>query len=149
MSASPNQFASLVTIPESLCLSESYPAIAASIPLARGAVVDFGRAAGLAGEPLDRLRLAVTEAVTNAVLHGFETDAGHVQVTAALADDELWLLVADDGCGFLHATAGARGLGWGLALIADACEDFEIVERAGGGTELRMRFSVDDPALAY
>jgi two-component sensor histidine kinase len=138
----------LVSIHKTHCLSESYPATAASIPRARSAVVDFGLAAGLVGERLDALRLAVTEAVTNAVIHGFETAAGHVQVTAALAGDELWLLVADDGCGFLHATGGPRGLGWGLALIADACEDFEIAERSGGGTELRMRFSVDDAALA-
>jgi anti-sigma regulatory factor (Ser/Thr protein kinase) len=148
MSASTKLAAKLVCIPERLSLSESYPAVAGSIPRARDAVVEFAHAAGLAGAELDALRLALTEAVTNAVLHGFDATAGSVQVTAALAGGELWVLVADDGCGFLHARRGSRGMGWGLALIADACEDFEIAERAGGGTELRMSFAVAEPALS-
>lgn len=126
---------------KTLTLSEAYPAAAASVPLARAAVADFARAAGLPAEQVHSLRLAVSEAVTNAVVHAFRGAArGHVQVSGARAGDELWVLVADDGCGFLHGARGAPGLGWGLALIAEVCEQFEIAERAGGGTELRMRF---------
>jgi two-component sensor histidine kinase len=56
-------------------------------------------------------------------------------------DGELWILVADEGCG--HQTASANpGLGWGLALIAEACDDFILAERSAGGTEARMRFDV-------
>jgi anti-sigma regulatory factor (Ser/Thr protein kinase) len=130
----------VVCIPKSLSLNETYPPVAASIPRARNAVVEFARGAGCSEPQIDSLRLAVTEAVTNAVLHGFETEAGKIQLTIARVSDEVWVLIADDGCGFLHPRRRSHGLGWGLALIADACDDFEIAERASGGTELRMRF---------
>ena len=138
----------LVCLSNSLSLTEVFPAVAASIPRARSTVVEFARTVGFADAELDALRLAVTEAVTNAVLHGFDTATGHVQLTAARAGDEIWVLVADDGCGFLHATRESCGLGWGLALIAEACDEFEIVERAGGGTELRMRFTHAEPTFS-
>jgi stage II sporulation protein AB (anti-sigma F factor) len=136
----------MVCLSNSLSLTETYPAVAASIPRARAAVVEFARTGGIGDAELDALRLAVTEAVTNAVLHGCDAATGHVQLTAARVSDEIWVLVADDGCGFLHAPPESRGLGCGLALIADACDELEIAERADGRTELRMRFTHAEPA---
>jgi serine/threonine-protein kinase RsbW len=130
----------LVSIPKRLSLSESYPAVAGTVPRARAAVAEFAQVVGATEPELEAIRLAVTEAVTNVVVHAYGEAGGQVHLTAALASDELWVLVADDGRGFLHASRGANRMGWGLALIADTCERFEIAERAGGGTELRMCF---------
>jgi anti-sigma regulatory factor (Ser/Thr protein kinase) len=96
---------------------------------------------------IESVRLAVSEAVTNAVLHAYDDNPdeagprGEVQVTLALAQGEFWVLVADEGHGHQSAPS-SPGLGWGLALIADACRHFLITERSGGGTELRMGFSL-------
>ena len=49
------------------------------------------------------------------------------------------MLVADDGCGF-QTPAQKPGLGLGLTLIANVSEEYVVMERATGGTELRMRF---------
>jgi anti-sigma regulatory factor (Ser/Thr protein kinase) len=107
----------------------------------------FARDAGLSGERLHKLRLAVSEAVTNVVVHAYRDRAGTVSLAAALASGELWILVSDSGCGF--QTPSARpGLGLGLALMADACDDFVIAERAEGGTEARLLFALDGPAAA-
>lgn len=92
---------------------------------------------------VDSVRLAVSEAVTNAVLHAYGEAPGEVHVTLAIADEEFWILVADDGCGHQSVPA-SPGLGLGLALIADACQHFLITERSGGGTELRMGFPLDE-----
>jgi anti-sigma regulatory factor (Ser/Thr protein kinase) len=131
----------LVSLPKTPNLSQTYPAVAESVRRARSAVVEFAQALGAGDAELEPVRLAVSEAVTNAVVHGFRSARpGQVQVTAASAAGELWVLVADDGCGFLHASRNERGHGWGLPVIADASDQFEIAERAGGGTELRMCF---------
>jgi serine/threonine-protein kinase RsbW len=122
-------------------LSESYPAVAKSIPHARLAVTQFAARSGVAGEPLDAVRLAVTEAVTNAVKHAYPETTGAFHVTAAVTGGELWVLVADDGCGY-QTPSRHPGLGCGLTIIAQLSEEYVITERATGGTEVRMPFRI-------
>lgn len=85
--------------------------------------------------------LASSEAVTNAVVHAYRGERGSVYVTAAVASGELWILIADDGCG-LEARADRPGFGFGLGLIAQVTDELAVVARAHGGTELRMRFDL-------
>src|SRR5205807_1693454 len=78
---------------------------------------------------------------TNVVLHAYPTAAGQIHVSAAVAGDELWILIADDGVG-LHTGGTSGGLGIGLALIAELSDSFSVVNRASGGTEVRIRFDL-------
>lgn len=124
-------------------LNQSYPAVAQSVPRARNDVVAFAVRRGATQAQVDAIRLAVSEAVSNAVLHAYDgKGSGDIHVTAEIAEQELWVLIADDGCGF-QAPARNPGLGWGLPLIAHMSERLEIAERADGGTEIRMRFPID------
>ena len=93
------------------------------------------------------LRLAVSEAVTNAVVHAYRGRSGTVRVAGAVASGELWVLVSDGGCGY-QTPPERPGLGLGLVLIADACDEFVIAERAEGGTEARMQFVLGGAAEA-
>lgn len=119
--------------------SRIYPAMPETVPRARRALVEFAIEAGADGVQVDALRLAVSEALSNAVRHAYRDDLGAVHVTAALVDDELWVEVGDDGHG-LETRSDSPGLGMGLALIASMSDDFAVVRRPSGGTELRMRF---------
>src|SRR5205823_1204097 len=88
----------------------------------------------------DAVELAVAEAVGNAVLHAFpEGSSGTVAVAARVEEGAFVVLVADDGIG-MRPNPSSRGLGFGLPLIAQLSSGVEILERAGGGTELRIRF---------
>ena len=123
-------------------LNRSYPAVPGSVPAARRELGELAIAAGATRDKLDAVRLAVSEAVTNAVLHAYPDRPGAVHITAAVASSELWVLVADDGCG-LEARASRTGLGLGLALIAQASDDLTVVPRSSRGLELRMRFNLE------
>jgi stage II sporulation protein AB (anti-sigma F factor) len=124
-------------------LSRSYLACAESVPLARQDLTDFARDAGATGERLDKIRLATSEALTNAVLHAYEEPGGTINVSAVfVSPDELWVLVTDHGAG-LRVRRQSRGLGLGLAVIAQLVDDFQILSRGTGGTELRMEFKLD------
>jgi anti-sigma regulatory factor (Ser/Thr protein kinase) len=103
--------------------------------------VAFAQRHDASEDQIDTVRSAVSEAVSNAVIHAYRSTPGEVHITAAVTSGELWVLVADDGCGF-QTPAESPGLGWGLALIAHAAEDFVLAERAEGGTEARMRFRI-------
>jgi serine/threonine-protein kinase RsbW len=120
-------------------LNESHLATPEAVGPLRHRVGDYASAAGIQGEQLDGVRLAVSEAVTNVVLHAYRDEPGQVHVTARMVDDELWVLIADDGVG-LSAPTLRPGLGWGLAFITEASDEFTLAERAGGGAEARMVF---------
>ncbi len=121
--------------------SERYEATASSIPAARSALASFAAGAGAPREQIDAVRLASSEALTNAVLHAYRGEPGLIYVTAAIVSDELWVLIGDDGCG-MQPRADRPGLGLGLGLIAQVSDDFAVVRRATGGTEVRMRFNL-------
>lgn len=126
-------------VPTHASLNESLPATPDVIPALRHAIADYAHSVGVTGAQLDGVRLAVSEAISNVVLHAYDREPGLVHVTAGVVGDELWVLVADDGRG--HNTAPIRpGLGWGLAFITDAADVFELAERSGGGSEARMVF---------
>jgi anti-sigma regulatory factor (Ser/Thr protein kinase) len=107
----------------------------------RHEVSEFAATNGAVDSQLEAVRIAVSEAVANAVMHAYREDPGEVHVTAAVSEDGMWILIADDGCGF-QTPARRPGLGWGLALIAHAADELVLAERVGGGTEVRMRFAV-------
>lgn len=128
-------------------LNELYHAVPEAVPEIRAQVVDFAADAGARPAVVDAVRLAVSEAVTNVVVHAYPEEPGDIHVTAAVAGDELWILIADDGCGH-QSPPRTPGPGWGLALITKCAEHCLITERAGGGTEIRMRFPVRAPLAA-
>jgi serine/threonine-protein kinase RsbW len=122
-------------------LSVTYEAEPRSVTEARSVVAEFAAAAGANATQIDAIRLAVSEAVTNAVLHAYRGDPGQIQVTAAVAGPELWILVADEGGG-MQPAANRPGLGLGLGLISQVCDDMSIVPRSAGGIEVQILFKL-------
>src|ERR1700743_3436414 len=118
-------------------LNESYAPVPEAVPVARRALTEVAARAGAGGERLEEIRLAVSEALTNAVVHAYrDGETGHFHVTAAGAAGALWVLSSDEGRG-LHAWNDSHGLGIGLSLISGLSDDFAIVTRGSGGTEVQ------------
>ncbi|MGH2969326.1 MAG: ATP-binding protein [Solirubrobacteraceae bacterium] len=112
------------------------PTVPTSVGKARHAVAEF-----CAGRELDRegVAIAVSEAVSNAVLHAHPDGAeGHVRIFASLDDASLLIVVSDDGQG-ITPRSDRPGMGVGLALIAQLTSSLEI-DCDGTGTRLAMRF---------
>jgi serine/threonine-protein kinase RsbW len=121
------------------------PAKAEYITLVRLALSGLSRLRPLDEETLGDLKLAVTEACSNSVRHGYgEGRQGTVEVSYELRPDRLVVEVEDDGPGFdpERAFDSAGGLaegGLGIAIIRAVADEFEAGERAqGGGTRLRF-----------
>jgi serine/threonine-protein kinase RsbW/stage II sporulation protein AB (anti-sigma F factor) len=109
----------------------------------RRAVRDFAATHGVLDPPLADIGLAVSEAVTNAVVHSYRSDAtpGPVEVSARHSEHELRLVVADHGRGYGPRT-DSPGMGVGMALIASVCDGVEIRPHVPRGTEIHMCFSL-------
>jgi serine/threonine-protein kinase RsbW len=112
------------------------PAHEASVPELRGAVQGFVSKHGAGADVLSDVALAVSEAVTNAVMHGFlDRDQGTVRVSVKAGDGEIVVVVADDGRG-MQPRPDSPGLGMGLPLIGQLAASLDIRVPVGGGTEL-------------
>ena len=122
-------------------LNETYEALPGSIAEGRTKLADFAATVGATPTQVEAVRLAASEAMTNSVLHAYRGGPGLIYVNAAVASGELWILISDDGCG-LKLRADRPGLGLGLGLISEVSDDFAIVSRATGGTEVRIRFNL-------
>lgn len=105
------------------CLAERLErrvfADARSVPALRSAVAEFAAGAGATGTARDAVALAVSEAVTNVVVHAYVgVPRGEIMVDAWVgADERLLVEVFDEGIGMRPRTDGP-GLGLGLTLIA-------------------------------
>ena len=126
---------------------EDYPAIPSSVGAARAAVARFLVERGVSARVREAVALALSEAATNVVVHAYrdQTDAtGAIEVTAAVAADELWVIVTDRGSG-LSPRPDSPGLGLGLAIIAQVADGVDLLKPGDGGLELRMRFALEAP----
>ena len=87
------------------------------------------------------VKLAVSEAVTNAVVHGYrDRSPGTISVGARMRDGLLLVTVADDGIGMLP-NPDSGGLGLGLSLITQLAHDVRF-DSDGSGVTVTMRFEV-------
>ena len=124
-------------------LTKSYRACADSVPEVRRVLSELATAAGATPEEVEAIRLAASEAATNVVVHAYRDRPGEIHVTAAAVLDEFWILIGDDGCG-MRVRSDGPGLGLGLMLISQESDDFTVLTRSSGGTDVRMRFDLVD-----
>jgi serine/threonine-protein kinase RsbW len=121
------------------------PARAENIALVRHALGAIGDVRELDAQILSDIRLAVTEACTNVVVHAYpDGGEGPMEVLASVTEDELLVTVRDEGRG-LGPRPESPGLGLGLPLIASLTENLELGHDAQGRTEVRMRFRLSEP----
>jgi serine/threonine-protein kinase RsbW len=116
------------------------PAVPASVPLMRTQVAEFASAAGVRDPQLAAVKLAVSEAVTNAVVHAYpDAQPGEVRVVTFVQGGTVHVIVSDDGMGILPRL-DSPGLGVGLPFIANSADTLQIGISENGGTELQMTF---------
>jgi serine/threonine-protein kinase RsbW len=125
---------------------QTWPATADHVRDARACVADLARQAGASRELTESVRLAVSEAVSNVVVHGYrDRPVGEVTVAAEAADERLRVTVSDDGVG-IAPRADSPGAGLGLPLIADVAESVSVSPGCSGrGTVVRMTFGLGQP----
>lgn len=122
------------------------PAKAEYIGLCRLALAGLLRVRPIPEETLAELKLALTEACSNAVRHAYVDGVpGQVKVVFRLGPDRLVVDVLDDGQGFKPREPRANGedfdeSGLGLAIIRSLTDDVEMHE-GENGRGARLRFS--------
>ena len=101
----------------------------------------FATASGASDEVAYAVALAVSETVTNAVIHAYVgREPGPVSVRCRVDPEGLVVEVADEGVG-VTAREDSPGIGHGLAVVGALVRSLEIAPRADGpGTIVTMGF---------
>ena len=117
-----------------------FPASPETVGIIRSEIAALARDCGLQDAAISDVKLAVTEAATNAIQHAYgDGPAGDVAATACTATGVLRIVISDDGHG-VFPRVNSPGLGLGLPLIAAVAKSFKMVSKPEGGTEMQITF---------
>lgn len=126
----------------------TFPSRSRNESFARSAIAAFAAQADPTVDELADLKTAVSEAVTNCIVHAYADTIGSVTLTAALYEDgSLHVTVADKGCGIadvaqamepLFTTAGPERAGLGFAVMLSFMDQVKVRSSPGKGTRVVM-----------
>ncbi|OGO80110.1 MAG: anti-sigma F factor [Clostridiales bacterium GWC2_40_7] len=99
-------------------------------------------------EELADIKTAVSEAVTNAIIHGYENKAGIIRMNCRLYEDSIEIAVIDEGKGIENIEQARQPLytskpemersGMGFTVMESFMDSVEITSEPGKGTTIVM-----------
>lgn len=125
------------------------PAKSCNEAFARASVAAFAAQLDPTIDELGDIKTAVSEAVTNAIVHAYPEDIGTVWIKLRILDDEvLEICVKDKGKGIddvkkamepLFTTGGEDRSGMGFTIMDTFMDSMKVSSRSGKGTTVTMR----------
>ena len=117
---------------------------------ARAVVGAFVARANPTLEEVADIKTAVSEAVTNSIVHGYKNDpSGLIEIRAILRENELEVQISDTGCGienieeamepFYTSLPEQERSGMGFAVMQAFMDDVQVESTPGEGTHIVMR----------
>ena len=126
-----------------------FPSKSCNEAFARSAVSCFAAQLDPTMEELGDIRTALSEAVTNAIVHGYPDELGIISLRCRiLKDNVLDIVIKDRGAGIadieqarrpMYTTGGADRSGMGFTIMESFMTNLEISSQPGKGTTVHMR----------
>ena len=118
-----------------------------SVDVAEEQVLDFAKRCGVSEDDLHRVGMAVREAMVNAVVHGNKYNRNKkVSFRVEKTANEFIVTIGDEGQGFdpdnvpdpNEGDNVLRQSGRGIMLIRAFVDEYDVSQRTGGGTQVRL-----------
>lgn len=111
-------------------------------------------------EELMDVKTAVSEAVTNAIVHGYRNNIGKVTLSASLYEDNrIVIKISDKGCGIEDVQKAREPLftthpeeersGLGFSLMESLMDKLKVTSKAGKGTTVTMEKRIRAKEVAH
>ena len=128
----------------------SFPSCSSNEALARSVAASFTAQMNPTCEEVSDIKCAVSEAVTNAIVHGYRDTIGEIVMLLKLEEDRTFTAeVRDKGCGIADVDQAMRPLfttdpenersGMGFTIIENFMDDLRVVSSPGKGTRVIMK----------
>lgn len=98
---------------------------------------------------ISEVKTAVSEAVTNSIIHGYEGKEGIVSLSCALRERELFIEISDNGIGIEDVEKAREPLfttkselersGMGFTIMEAFMDEISVSSNAENGTVVKMR----------
>ena len=126
-----------------------FPSKSCNEAFARSAVACFASQMDPTLEELGDIRTAVSEAVTNCIVHAYPNEYGLIMLRCRiLKDNVLDIVIKDKGVGIadteqarrpMYTTGGSDRSGMGFTIMESFMTTFELISEPGKGTTVHMR----------
>ena len=126
-----------------------FPSKSVNEAFARAAVAAFAAQMDPTMDELGDIRTAVSEAVTNAIVHAYPNQIGTIKVKCRiLKDNTIDIIVRDHGIGItdlvkarqpMFTTGGAERSGMGFTIMESFMSSLSVKSAEGKGTTVHMR----------
>ena len=132
--------------------SLKFSALSSNESFARMAVSIFLIQYDPLNEIVSDIKTAVSEAVTNCIIHGYENENGDIDLNCAVKDNVLYIEIADYGKGIENVELAMEPLyttkpdeersGLGFTVMESFMDSVEVKSRKGYGTRVFMKKSL-------
>ena len=99
-------------------------------------------------EEIAEIKTAISEAVTNAIIHGYENTVGTVRMEGKISGNKIEFTISDKGCGIKDVQKAREPLytgkpelersGMGFSIMESFMDDVEVSSTFGMGTTVKM-----------
>ncbi len=130
-------------------LKTEFPSLDLNESLARGLAAFFILPLDPSLEDAEDVKTAVSEAVTNAVIHGYRDTEGAVEMELSLSGRELTVTVRDQGAGIEDIEKARMPMfttrpeeersGMGFTIMESFMDELEVESSPGAGTRVTMK----------
>lgn len=130
-------------------MSVSFLSCSANESFARAAVAAFAAQLDPTIDEISDIKTAVSEAVTNCIVHAYKDTIGTVYITAKLYEDGLLVIrVRDKGCGIenieqamepMFTTGGEERSGLGFTVMQSFMDQVSVHSKVQKGTTVTLR----------
>ncbi len=113
---------------------------------ARASVAAFAAQLDPNIEEISDIKTAVSEAVTNCIVHAYPENVGKIYITASVLDNNVFRVkIRDKGCGIenikqamepLFTTSGGERAGLGFAVMESFCDRLKVSSKVNKGTTI-------------
>ncbi len=138
-------------------LKLSFMSIPENVALARVAVAAFAAQLEFTLEDIEEIKVAVSEAVSNCIIHGYENDPNHtVNIVCTIYDDLLEILVEDEGKGIADVSKALQPafstdperMGLGFTFMQSFMDKVDVKSALDRGTTVTMLKRPDNAAVS-
>ena len=129
-------------------INVEFPSIEVNEAFARATAGVFATQLEITMEELEDIKTAVSEAVTNAIIHGYCEKRGIVKMKCEIHNDIIEIEVSDDGCGIPDVSLAMQPLysnskyeersGMGFTVMQSFMDTLSVKSEVGKGTKVIM-----------
>jgi stage II sporulation protein AB (anti-sigma F factor) len=129
------------------------PSLSTNESFARAAVAAFCSSLNPTIEEISDIKTAVSEAVTNAIIHGYENSVGDIEIQCRIKNSTVEIIIEDYGCGIVNVDKAKEPLyttkpelersGMGFAVMETFMDELVVLSEKDVGTKVIMRKKIN------